>query len=770
MQEVDLRSLLYGDYFGTLKWGTNNMTSIKKLVEDSSIVYREFNDHYEWTPTKATNYIESVMLNIEMHEIVLFKYNDEFFICNGLNRIKTLREFINNKLKLSAKGLEKYKDLANKKFKDLDENYQYKFLNNIYIRTITYEYKSNPQNRNLTKKEVLEIQKYLYHIYNNCIKLELTEIQKAEYSDEYINCYFKNNLLNKSEFLEKIKSLYFCNSKNKNNEIDSILVNIRSYLSLTYNPINEIKKYKTTKDRIKNLYTKSINNLEPDHVIRDFIIIIDVLYNMQQLKIWKESENLHNRFFIEMLYWLLSIIKKDNLLNIVTFPIESIIKASNDRAELFSKENFTIRGFVNRIEFIKEYAEKYLGLDLKKYIEGTEEMSLKKDKTSYPKQDYSFTPLPSNTMKFSDLLREVKEGNYDLFSKIQRAEVMNIIVASEIIQTILLGLKLPPILIYEKNENGKIIRSVTDGKQRLLALIAFVGETIKKLDGEAYKPKKSNFALKDLKVLTELNGQTFNGLHKTKMLEENLKKKILDYDLAIVVVNEQDNTNFNEKEHFIRLNGSFKKKNSFCIWRSIYDSEVLESIINVAQKHRKKLFCNNINDNNSIVIRLAYLENEFKDKDTLKAKISTSEINSWLLKLEKAKTEYIEKNNNSKVKKLRSEYLNSIKEIDIKISNIENWLNENNLNIYEIFDLKNRKSNPKQFICLYQLLKNISIDTLYIKSDQIIQILKDYFKEIKNKLNQNEINDLLKYYKMKIDILDNNHRIDSNLYIQKMNI
>lgn len=762
MKEIDLRALLIDN----LKNETSGMATIKSLVENSSITDRDFNNKYEWTSAKATNYIESVMLNIEMHEIVLFKYENCYYICNGMNRIKTLRKFINNELKLSVKGLEKYKSLTNMKFKDLDKDYQEKFLNNIYLRTITYEYiDGNNINHQLTKEESREIQKFLYHIYNNCIKLELTEIQRAEYSNEYINQYLKSKMLNDGIFLKKLESLYFCS--NKSQKIDSILVNIRSFLCTTYNSINDIKKYYTTSDRINNLYLKSIENLDSNQVVRDFLITIDIMYNMQQLKIWKEHEELHNKYFIETIYWLLSIIKKDNLLSMTRLPIESMIDYACKHKELFIISNrFSRKQFVRRIEFIAKYAEKYLGINMKKYIEGEKEYSYLNN--VLPEQKYSFTPLPSNTIKLSDFLIELQEGNYDLFPDIQRREVMNKKEASEIIQTILLGIKIPPILVYEKNVNGKIIKSVTDGKQRVLSLIGFLGITFKNIKGEECNSKKNNFALQNLKILTELNGQTYNGINRTKMLEEKYKRKILDYDLGIVVANEKDAINFDDREHFVRLNGSFKKKPQFNTWYSIFDTEVLETIKNIALKHKDKIFSKNENDNNNIIIRLAYLESEYKNKQDLKSKVSVSEIETWLVKLENTKAELIKNNNDEPIKIMRKKYINAINEMDCKLSYIEKWIKEKKLNIFEIFNQKNKNSKPKQFICLYQLLKNISPNTLYSRSEEIVSILNNFYKEIKNNLNQKEIVKLIEFYKTKIDILDDNLRIDANKYVNKM--
>ena len=78
---------------------------------------------------------------------------------------------------------------------------------------------------------------------------------------------------------------------------------------------------------------------------------------------------------------------------------------------------------------------------------------------------------------------------------------------SELIESILMGIPIPIIYLFE-NEKG--IKQVVDGRQRLSCLFDFLNE---------------KFKLKDLNILKKLNGKYFN------QLDAHLQSKIEDYQL-----------------------------------------------------------------------------------------------------------------------------------------------------------------------------------------------------------------------------------------------
>lgn len=772
MKEIDLRSLLYAHLKCTEdNW---NFNKIKSMFSDEEIIPRDFNDDYIWKLKKSTYYLESIMLNIECQSIVLFNYKGKYHICDGLNRIITINRFINNELKLSKEGLNYFTNLVGNKFKDLDDNYQEKFINNIFFQIKIYTYE-DINDKELSYDEIKEIIKYLYHLYNNCTKLELVDIQRAEYCDEKISNLLKEEMKKNPLFINKLEAIFFMKKGNKNKSdidlrINKILINIRNYLCITYNGLKDIIKYNSTRSKIKNLYLRGIEGYEPQKVITDFNICIDFINDLTSNQIWKNSENTKNKYFIEMLYWFIANIKKDNLYNISSIPLEEIIKYFNQDKfkELFLSQNsYDKDHFVKRIEAIVGYADKYLGIDMRQYLESYPD--LKKENNS-PKQECSFYPIQPVSISVKEIISDSKRGVYFFSPAIQRGEVISIDIASEIIQSMILGIKLPPILVYEESINNRIIRTIIDGKQRILSVIGYLGETYLE-NNEQKKSKKDNFALQNLKIMSELNGKKFNNKNTCKVLEEKYRKIIENYKLDIIIVNKDKLNYFNKKEHFLRLNGSFNKKKAFDTWTALYDTTIINKIKEISKKQENKLFSKNANSFNDIIIRFAFLEYkyEYENNYKLRQKISPKEISTWLEELEKIKSEK-SLLDPEMVKIIREKYLTSIKKVDIKLVNIENWILKNDYKLEDIFCLKNKNCRKRDYICLYQLIGDISLEALNSKHMEIVINLKEFYTNLRKTeyTKDKDVVELLGYYKTKIDILDASKRRDTNFLVNKM--
>ncbi len=67
---------------------------------------------------------------------------------------------------------------------------------------------------------------------------------------------------------------------------------------------------------------------------------------------------------------------------------------------------------------------------------------------------------------------QLSKGNIDLNPKFQRRDAWNDMNKSRLVESLMLGIPVPPIILAEKKDNkGKYI--VIDGKQRLLAIRQF---------------------------------------------------------------------------------------------------------------------------------------------------------------------------------------------------------------------------------------------------------------------------------------------------------
>lgn len=100
------------------------------------------------------------------------------------------------------------------------------------------------------------------------------------------------------------------------------------------------------------------------------------------------------------------------------------------------------------------------------------------------------------------IVAQVKRGNIDLNPKFQRRNAWNDLKRSKLIESLLIGVPIPEIVLAEdKDRRNSYI--VIDGKQRLLAVTGF------------FEPEKGNWdspTLKSLQSRPDLNGQTYKDL------------------------------------------------------------------------------------------------------------------------------------------------------------------------------------------------------------------------------------------------------------------
>ena len=160
----------------------------------------------------------------------------------------------------------------------------------------------------------------------------------------------------------------------------------------------------------------------------------------------------------------------------------------------------------------------------------------------------------------------------------QRGEVINKQKSSAIIESILLGIPLPPLFIYERDDE---ILEVVDGQQRLLSILGFIGTEFLDEKGEKVKSEKHQFSLSKLKILEELSNKSYNEL------DEVLRDRILDFSLSLIVIKYTHNPHFDPVDLFIRLNNRPYpiKENTFEMWNSYVDKDIIDEIKSVTSKY-----------------------------------------------------------------------------------------------------------------------------------------------------------------------------------------
>lgn len=104
------------------------------------------------------------------------------------------------------------------------------------------------------------------------------------------------------------------------------------------------------------------------------------------------------------------------------------------------------------------------------------------------------------------IARQLEKGAIDLAPSFQRRDAWSNQEKSKLIESLMLGLPVPPIILAE-NKGKKNAYIVIDGKQRLLSIRRFFA---KEDSEEEFKSLK----LSGLEILTELNGQSYNKLRE----------------------------------------------------------------------------------------------------------------------------------------------------------------------------------------------------------------------------------------------------------------
>ena len=205
-----------------------------------------------------------------------------------------------------------------------------------------------------------------------------------------------------------------------------------------------------------------------------------------------------------------------------------------------------------------------------------------------------------------DILTDVNTSNFIIRPDYQRSEVANNIQkASYLMESIMLGIRIPPIFIFRRNDN---VSEVIDGQQRLLSILGFLRESYKDVNGNEQLSNKHGFKLSNLRFLKELNGKDIDGVEE---INPNYKDRILDFQIDIVEISQSQNPNFNPIDLFLRLNSKpFPiEPNTFEMWNAYVTKEYIEIIKTYAKQYAGKLFkpVDPRMKNEELITMLAYL-------------------------------------------------------------------------------------------------------------------------------------------------------------------
>ncbi|RXK14568.1 hypothetical protein CP965_03735 [Halarcobacter mediterraneus] len=744
--------------------------SIKTLFSER--MSRKINYHpyyqrnYVWDTAKATFFIESILLGTDIPPLIFFNNGKDIEVVDGRQRYETIKRFKEGDIKLSSKGLTKLMQLKNFSFSKLDRNIQ-DIFDDAKIRIFEFEIINEPKLDPILEDKV---KKEIFRRYNSGITpLNKAELDNANYDDDEITNILKNKIKDKQLLQQIGESFLSKDTISLENDSAKILQFLRKYLILSQFPINTYASGSNRTETIEILYTFINDNTEDKEKLCDFLI--DTLNDTFRLiKYFSSSLLQNNRYINECILWAIFILKEeeinyDNLYSDKNIKIiESIL--AEDISVFQAEGSHYYKAVIGRYQKVVDAINKIIKFDfslyfkndnfnskIKKIVQSEDDLNLKLDELSslrVQKPDASLIPV-------DELINDLESNRYLIRPSYQRQEKINIFKASAIIESIILGINLPPIFIF-KNEKG--IKEVVDGQQRILSILGFIGKKYLNESGELVYAKNNSFKLKRLKLLKDdYNNKSYNDLEFT------IKDKILDFKLSVIEIDSKLNTNFDPVDLFIRLNNKPYpiKDNSFEMWNSYIDKEVIEKIKCLTNTYIDWFFIKQKNKqsdrmlNEELITILAYLRYNYtkKNKNSLGFYKRAENVNCRISD-KKAITSLLEKLTISEIEKI--DFIECIDYISNIIEILKTKLDNNNLKKSLDLLLNNDSTNYKRYLVnfylLFEILQRLATnDNLnQINYEELQSKMNSIRKKLNNPFESTAIDNVQEYF---ISYLDN---------------
>lgn len=592
--------------------------------------------NYVWDNHKATFFIESILLGIEIPPLIMFIPacdKNKYEVIDGRQRFETLKRFFEGEFKLTAKGLRRLSGLKGFNFQSLDPKIQRIFLDTT-IRIIEFstigEHSAQDELEDRIKKEI-------FWRYNSGITpLKTIEVQRAKHLEDNFTNILEFEFSKQASWIEQFKAVFFAkHTTNKVITTEECQSKIRELLVLAYFPINIYASTSGRPDTVEWLYEINIENAENQElVLQAFIQKIRLLYQFYTL--------LHEQEWMiyQAIYWSLVVLEQNDIAIDVFFNenVQNNLLTTIQEHIIFFTGNE--RGFSSttkqRFKFLSEFINTELQnqglepIDFSDYLKKRHPTKQENEQQTSDIVD-SIKQLDSMrlhrpdavTKTIEDLIDDMGRNSFLIRPAYQRQEVINIKKASGIIESMLLGIPLPTLFIYRR-EDG--VCEVVDGQQRLLSILGFLGKSYKNNKNQEVWSKKKNYGLsKNLTILDKLRSK------KYAELDEDLQGCLLDFELSLVYIEENLNKEFDPIDLFIRLNNKPYpvKDHSFEMWNSHSERSIIEKIktLTATYKWFNYRIDNKRMDNEELLTVFAYLNSKAR-KDT-KTVFETIDIYNW---------------------------------------------------------------------------------------------------------------------------------------------
>jgi hypothetical protein len=728
------------------------LTSRRKTIDYEAPYQR----NYVWNDEKASFFIESILLGVEIPPLILFIHAQRkkiLEVIDGRQRYETIEKFKQGKFSLRKNGLTKLKNLAGKKYADLvdnldkgEENEKYRrAFNNTTLRIIEFSSKNPNDNEDIQKQLEDKISKEIFRRYNTGITpLKKVEVKNARHEGDTFTGLMKRRISeNNNRWVDDFNDL-FLKIKPENISPDKTMNKLRDLIVLEYFPINIYASTSERSDVNKHLFEEYIESDNSEDSLNDLQEekLQKLINKIGLLKQLKERVNDSEWLIYQSVFWALTVLENEDIDVNSIFTSSLISELTDDihkNLRLFTSADKGFSTTTNeRFKKIASFFSLKTNVDFKEYLKNT------RKKTTHTDSDFNEQRLArqeAETTTVEDLILKMVGNEYQLRPPYQRQEVINNKKASGIIESILLGIPLPTIFIYRRNDG---ISEVVDGQQRLLSILGFIGEeksklfeidVIPKTDMHSKKDKSFKLA-KTLPILKHLQGNNF------VQLDEDYRDKIWDFELSIVYINEDSNPDFDPIDLFIRLNDkSYDIKDpSFEMWNSSADPEIMSGIKNLALYNKEWFYY--IKDDKRMKLEELLLSFTYIDYKSTSAnvfdpvQIYQASGNPITFRVENPKIDHwldtVETDELSENDDVLSNMLQSIENVRKFINKVSHLIGhdfgdrEKADRFDEVINLTTRARNQRGFYMLWLLLAEVRLEKITVHRELIFNSIKAF--------------------------------------------
>ena len=563
-----------------------------------------FQRNYVWDEEKATYFIESILLGTEIPPLVLFQTKDKNEVIDGRQRYETIKRFLEDKLVLKDKGLHSLKALSGKKYSQLDPETR-ELFEDTRIRILQFNVVDEPK---LEEEKEEKIKKEIFRRYNSGITpLQKYDIDRAAFINDELSQLLYNKIYADTDLYDFLCEIILPKSKkkaSKRDKVNIIVSLVRNLITLPSVPIFSYSRGSSKADVISKYYYSMLKSKNPEMILDQFDNVICYLTKFNSICKEQKSNLCDNKLFFEVLYWAIDIALEnereidddkieqvfeyisnasgnlqlwDNIINNPQRSVELIFESTG--SHYYSAIN-------NRYKFMANIFQDIFNIDYQKYLKNPEaflkmmECNNEKDQIKHYKIN---KPLPE-TLTIEDIISDMRKSRFLIRPNYQRSEVKNLQKASYLMESILLGINIPPLYIYKRTNDR--IKEVVDGQQRLLTILGFLGKTYVDERGNSVCSDKDKFKLSKLRILSELNGKTIDTVGDV------FEEKILEFPMDIIEIDSEQNPDFSQIDLFLRLNTKPYpiKENTFEMWNAYIDKDIVTKVKDIAAKYEKKVF------------------------------------------------------------------------------------------------------------------------------------------------------------------------------------